>query len=193
MPTQTYKSIDELSSDTFTTPALTLLTKINIPYTKRVYGYVPHGGAAASSAALNVPYHWVIKTLIFTIRDRNQLICVLMHGDCNVDTNKLCKQLNVKKISMTPEHDAEAATGYLVGGTSPFALKHNIPVYIQKSIVDGHKDSDSHVNDIDRSKPSTVLINGGARGMLIEMTVNDIVNVLQPTIVDVAKLAKPKS
>lgn len=189
-PTQTYKSMDELNDPTFTTPALTQISAKSVPYTKRVYQYIPHGGAAASSSALNTSHHWVIKTLIFTDRTTNSPLCVLMHGDCNVDTGKLGKQIGVKKISMCAEADAEAATGYQVGGTSPFGLKTSMPIYIQRSIVEGHADSDTCVRDADRTIPKTVLINGGARGLLIEMKPKDIADVLQPTYVDVAKLSK---
>lgn len=89
---------------------------------------------------------------------------------------------------------AEEHTGYQVGGTSPFGTKTTLPIFIQRTIVEGEQaDSD----DEDQAKASAedkknegevgeIYINGGGRGFLVSLDVKDLVATLQPTLVDVA-------
>ncbi|MCG6881927.1 MAG: hypothetical protein LJE96_22630 [Deltaproteobacteria bacterium] len=65
---------------------------------------------------------------------------------------------------------AQKHTGYLVGGTSPFGLKKPLPVYMEASIKD----------------LSRVYINVGDRGLLVEISADDLIGILQPTFVNVA-------
>jgi Cys-tRNA(Pro) deacylase len=67
---------------------------------------------------------------------------------------------------------AHKHTGYLVGGTSPFATRKAMPVYMERSIA-----------DLDH-----VYINGGRRGFLVSLSPADVVRVLSATLVDAALL-----
>ena len=61
------------------TPALRILDAAKVAYTVHQYDYVERGGTAASSAALGVDEHSVVKTLIFETEARAPVV-VCQHG-----------------------------------------------------------------------------------------------------------------
>jgi Cys-tRNA(Pro) deacylase len=151
------------------TMAIRALRAAKIEFVPHLYTYVPQGGTRASSEALGVDEHAVIKTLIME-DDRKQPLCVLMHGDREVSTKQLARVVGAKTISPCAPEVADRHSGYQVGGTSPFGLKRTMPIYMQQSIVDLPR----------------IFINGGARGFLVEIDPKDAQRVLAPTLVDVA-------
>ena len=76
-----------------------------------------------------------------------------MHGDREVSTKNLARQIGAKTVTPCAPEVAQKHTGYLVGGTSPFGTRKSLPVYLERSII-----------DLDR-----IYINGGARGFLVSM------------------------
>ena len=93
------------------------------------------GGTAHSSSLLGVQEHAIIKTLIME-DDQQRPLCILMHGDCKVNTKALAKFCEVRKIRPCAIEQAEKLTGYKVGGTSPFAMRKTMPLYVEQSIFD---------------------------------------------------------
>jgi Cys-tRNA(Pro) deacylase len=151
------------------TPAVRLLRQKKVPFIGRLYTYEEHGGTAVCARELGVDEHAVIKTLIMQ-DDRGEPLVVLMHGDRQVSTKALARTIGVKQINPCDPSTANRHTGYLVGGTSPFGTRRNLPVYMEETIL---------------SLP-IVYINGGKRGFLLEMTPQDVRQVLQPTLVQAA-------
>ena len=96
--------------------------------------------------------HSVIKTIVLTDECKNGLI-VLMHGDRQISTRNLARQLGRKHIEAAAPAQANRWTGYLVGGTSPFGCKSPLPVYVERSILD----------------LPLIYINGGKRGFLVSL------------------------
>ena len=142
-----------------------------VAYTEHEYRYVEHGGTAAAASALGVPEHAVVKTLVMEDERGNGLI-VLMHGDREVSTKELARFLNVKTISPSSPEQAARRTGYIVGGTSPFGTRTDLPVYAEGTIF---------------TLPR-VFINGGRRGFLLSINPSDIRRALALTEVSVAIL-----
>ena len=138
-------------------------------FTEHPYTYEDRGGTHASAHALGVDEHIVIKTLVMEDEEQRPMI-VLMHGDREVSTKNLARQMACKTVVPCRPDVAQKHTGYLVGGTSPFGTRKALPVYLERSIL-----------DLDR-----VYINGGARGFLVSLAPSDLVRVLVPTLVDVA-------
>lgn len=151
------------------TPAVHFLRKHDIAFTEHPYRYEEHGGTRVSARALGVDEHTVIKTLVMEDEQRHPLI-VLMHGDREVSTKQLARQAGKKIITPCDPAVAQKHTGYMVGGTSPFGTRKDLPVYMERSIL-----------ALDR-----VFINGGRRGFLVSLAPADIQHVLQATAVDVA-------
>ena len=151
------------------TPAIHQLKQHRVPFTEHEYRYEDRGGTAASSRALGVDEHLVIKTLVME-DERKQPLIVLMHGDREVSTKNLARQAGRKTITACAPDVAQKHTGYLVGGTSPFGTRRSMPVFMERTIA-----------DLER-----IYINGGRRGFLIALAPADLIRVLSPALVDAA-------
>lgn len=132
------------------TPATQLLRKSGVIFTEHPYDYEERGGSAVSARQLGIDEHCVVKTLVMQ-NDARQPLIVLMHGDCTVSTKNLARQIASKSITPCSSDMAQRHSGYQVGGTSPFATKKMMPIYVEKSVLDLPK----------------IYINGGRRGYLI--------------------------
>ena len=132
------------------TPATQLLKANQIAFTEHPYEYVEHGGAEHSAKVLQMDPFAVVKTLVMQDHSAKPLL-VLMHGNRVVSTKNLARQIGVKSVQACKPDVANRHSGYLVGGTSPFATRKTMPVYIEESILTLPK----------------ILINGGRRGYLI--------------------------
>lgn len=151
------------------TMAVRVLRAAEVPFEPHLYAWQAHGGTAASAEALGVDEHAVIKTLIFETETRDPL-CILMHGDNEVSTKNLAREIGTKTVAPCSPEVADRHSGYQVGGTSPFGLRRAMPVYMQQTIL---------------ALPR-IYINGGARGFLIAIDPRDVERVLSPTLVEVA-------
>jgi Cys-tRNA(Pro) deacylase len=149
--------------------AIPFLKKHDVAFTEHEYRYEDRGGTAVSSRELGVDEHAVIKTLVMEDENKKPLI-VLMHGDREVSTKNLARQIGAKTVTPCAPDVAQRHTGYLVGGTSPFGTRKPLPVYMERSIA-----------DLDR-----MFVNGGRRGFLVSLAPADLIRVLEPTLVDVA-------
>jgi len=151
------------------TSAVRLLKSKGIAYSSHFYKYEERGGTAVSARELNVPEHIVIKTLVMEDDKRAPLI-VLMHGDRQVSTKSLARQIGARTISSCAPEVANKHSGYIVGGTSPFGTKKTMPVYLEGTIL-----------DLDE-----IYINGGSRGFLVSIAPKVLLSLLDPVIVEVA-------
>lgn len=153
------------------TAAVRALRAANVLFSHHLYDYQPHGGTRVSAQSLGVSEHAVIKTLVMENEQAHPLI-VLMHGDCEVATGLLAKQLGLKRVTPCDPAVATRHTGYLVGGTSPFGLKKKLPVYAQHSIFTLEK----------------IYLNGGKRGYLVGLSPTVVQQLLQPVMVDAVQV-----
>jgi Cys-tRNA(Pro) deacylase len=151
------------------TAAIRVLRHHGIHYTEHAYRYEARGGTHVSARELDVDEHAIVKTLVME-DDRKRPLIVLMHGDREVSTRELARQMGARTIAPCDPDTATKHTGYLVGGTSPFGTRKPLPVYVERSIL-----------DLER-----IYINGGRRGFLVAITSADLVRVLAPVPVDVA-------
>jgi len=149
------------------TPATHWLRAHAVAYTEHPYEYVERGGTAESARALGVDEHAVVKTLVMEDEARHPLI-VLMHGDRQVSTKNLARQIGRKRVAPCDPEVAQRHSGYQVGGTSPFGLRKPMPVYLQGSILDLPR----------------IYINGGRRGYLVGIAPAVLTEVLKAERVD---------
>jgi Cys-tRNA(Pro) deacylase len=87
-----------------------------------------------------------------------------------VSTKNLARQIGVKSVEPCAPEVANRHSGYLVGGTSPFATRKRMPVYVERSIL---------------SLPR-ICINGGRRGYLVGIDPGVCVSLLGAKPVDCA-------
>lgn len=151
------------------TPATQVLRQHQVAFTEHPYDYVEHGGSAESARQLGLDEHMVVKTLVMQNQDARPLI-VLMHGDRKVSTKNLARQIGAKHVEPCKPEVANRHSGYLVGGTSPFGTKKDMPVFIEESIL---------------SLPR-IAINGGRRGYLLQLDPQVCVRLLQAKTVQCA-------
>lgn len=150
------------------TPAIRVLREKKIEFVPYEYEYFEKGGTKQTATELNVDEHSVIKTLVMDCE--NFPFVVLMHGDKEVSTKELARQLGVKKAEPVQIETALKLTGYMFGGTSPFGTKKSMKVFVEESIMNLPK----------------IFINGGKRGFIIEINPQDMTKVLDITTVNVA-------
>lgn len=151
------------------TQAVRVLRAANVAFEAHEYAYVEKGGTATSSAALGVPEHQVIKTLVLE-DDAKEPLIVLMHGDKQVSTRNLARQIGARSVQPCKPEVADRHSGYQVGGTSPFGTRKAMKIYMERTILDLPR----------------IWINGGRRGFLVSLEPREAARVLAPVLVDVA-------
>ncbi|MFA7535290.1 MAG: aminoacyl-tRNA deacylase [Desulfuromonadales bacterium] len=150
------------------TPAIRLLRQQQVSFTPHLYAYEEKGGTAVSARELGVQEHSVVKTLIMENEIGSPLI-VLMHGDLQVSTKELARVIGAKSIGPCAPVTAQRHSGYLVGGTSPFATRKSMPVFLEETILDLPE----------------IYLNGGRRGFLVGLAPGEVLRLLKPTLVRV--------
>ncbi len=144
------------------TPATQHLRAAGVDFTEHAYDYVEHGGTAESARQLGVDEHSVVKTLVMQ-DDKAQPLIVLMHGDRQVSTKALAREIGVKSVEPCKPEVAQRHSGYLVGGTSPFGTRKAMPVLVEAGVLDLPR----------------IHINGGRRGYLVGIAPQVLVLLLQ--------------
>ena len=151
------------------TNATRLLRQAGVSCTEHLYRYEDHGGTAVSARELGVDEHAVIKTLVMEDEKGLPLI-ILMHGDREVSTKELARQIGAKSVQPCKPEVANRHSGYLVGGTSPLGTKKAMPVHAEGTIFELPK----------------IYLNGGSRGFLVGLDPKDLERILKIHRVSVA-------
>lgn len=151
------------------TPAIRALKTSRIAFSLHPYAYVDKGGTRHAARELQVAEHQVIKTLVMENEAREPLV-VLMHGDNQVSTKALARELNTKRIHPCTPDAAHKHTGYYVGGTSPLGTRKPLKVVFEASIQD--------LPDI--------YINAGKKGLLARVAPQPLLRLLNASPVHVA-------
>src|SRR5215470_12182313 len=108
-----------------------------------------------AAEAMGVTPQRVLKTLMAEVDGKP--VCVIVPSDSEVSMKKLAAAFGGKAAKMMRPADAERLTGYHVGGISPFGQKKKVPTAIEETAL-------SHAK---------VFLNGGQRGLQIEIDPND--------------------
>jgi len=151
------------------TPATRLLRERGIAYTEHLYRYEERGGTEVSARELGVDEHAVVKTLVME-DDLGEPLVVLMHGDREVSTKSLARQIGRKSVQICRPEVANRHSGYQVGGTSPLGTRKAMPVFVERTVL-----------ALER-----IWVNGGSRGFLVGVAPGDLAALLAPISVDVA-------
>ena len=151
------------------TPATRLLRESGVAYTEHLYRYEERGGTAVSARELGLDEHAVVKTLVMEDDDGTPLV-VLMHGDREVSTKALARQIGARAVRICRPEVANRHSGYQVGGTSPLGTRRKMPIYLERSVLELPR----------------LFVNGGSRGFLVGLAPADLVKLLAPTLVEVA-------
>jgi len=147
------------------TPAILALQKAGVAFTLHEYDYDPNAARIGMQAALalGVDPGRLLKTLM--AKAGSTIVCVLVPSDVEVSLKKLASAAGAKEAAMLPPADAERITGYHVGGISPFGQKKRVRVFVEQTAL-------AH---------ASIIVNGGRRGLQIELGAPDLVRVLDAT------------
>jgi len=143
------------------------LKKAGVPFETLPYRHEVRG-AGPVAQALGLPEEIVIKTIVFQAEDGSFLLA-LMGGDGTVSEKKLARVSTHKRVSSAPPRDAERITGYQVGGIGPFGLKRTLPVFLDEATA----------------KQGEIVINAGARGTMVRLATNHLMQVTDATVADI--------
>jgi Cys-tRNA(Pro)/Cys-tRNA(Cys) deacylase len=149
------------------TPATVAAARLGLAFMLHQYDYDPEAKSIGLQAAdaLGVDPARLLKTLMATA---GATVCVLVPSDREVNLKKLAAAAGAKSAAMLPALDAERVTGYRVGGISPLGQKKRVPVFFERAAL----------------MHPTVIVNGGRRGLQIEVAPGDLVRVLSATPAD---------
>ncbi len=118
-------------------------------------------GADHAAEAVGRPLETVCKTLIVEASGQSYWVAVIP-GDQRFDLRLMATAIDAEHADLANQIHAEKVTGYHVGGISPFATRRKLPVIIEESLL-----------ALDR-----ISVNGGRRGVLVEMSTEDLVRLL---------------
>ena len=145
-----------------TTRATLALDKAGVSYALHTYDYDGDAARIGLQAAqsLGADPARVLKTLMAQVDGK--AVCAVIASDREVSMKKLAAAFGGKSAQMMRPADAERMTGYHVGGISPFGQKRAIPTVVDAAAL-GH---------------GKVFVNGGQRGLQIELAPADLVAAL---------------
>jgi Cys-tRNA(Pro)/Cys-tRNA(Cys) deacylase len=145
-----------------TTRATQFLKQQGVAFALKTYDYDPDADSIglAAAAAIGAEPARVLKTLMATVDGKP--VCAVVPSDREVSMKKLAAAFAGKSAAMMKPADAERPTGYHVGGISPFGQKKRVPTVLEETAL-------AH---------ATVFLNGGQRGLQVEIDPHEILRVL---------------
>lgn len=168
------RSHPELTRPVTRTPATRALETAGVSHTVRDYSHDP--GAATetggygleAAAALDVEPDRVLKTLVVEVD--GALAVAVCPVSSRLDLKAVAAAVGGKRAVMAEPAAVQRATGYVLGGVSPFGQKRRLP-----TVVDGSA-----------TRHATVLVSAGRRGLEVEVGPEDLVRLTGAVVADVA-------
>lgn len=155
------------------TPAVRAAKKAGIQFQLHEYPHDSHASSSTlgygeeASTLLGLSPKQVFKTLLVST-NTSQLAVAIIPVSHQLNLKLVAKALDVKKVSMADPHEAEKATGYVLGGISPLGQKKRLAFVIDESI----------------NNFSAVYVSGGRRGLEIELAPSDLVRLCQAIVIN---------
>lgn len=154
------------------TPATSFLEARGIPFRAHAYRFAasdePIGEAAAR--ALGIEPARLLKCLIVRTRE-GALAAVLLAADRTLDLDAAARALGTKRVELAPLAEAERATGYVKGGISPFGQRRRLPLLLDRAAL----------------ADSTLFVNGGRRGLQLELATADLLAATDARIAELGR------
>ena len=128
-------------------------------------------GADHAAAAVGRPLEMVCKTLVVRTPARAYWTAIVP-GDQRFDTRRMAAAIGVPHADLAEPDEAEKITGYKVGGIAPFAQRRKLPTVIEESLL----------------ALETIIVNGGRRGVLVELAPSDLLKLLDAQPADLCQV-----
>jgi len=136
------------------TPAIKAVEAAGVTFALHEYDHDPAAGSYGDEAAakLGVDPARLFKTLVVSVD--GALAVALVPVSAQLDLKALGK-----RARLADRAQAHAATGYVAGGTSPLGQRRTLPAHVDASALEH----------------ATILVNGGRRGLQLELDPRDLV------------------
>jgi Cys-tRNA(Pro)/Cys-tRNA(Cys) deacylase len=136
------------------TPAERALEDAGVAFTAHEYEHDPRSRSYGDEAAakLDVDPERLFKTLVVSVDGALAVACVPVPRQLDL------KALG-KRAQLAERAQAQRATGYVSGGTSPLGQRKALPTHVDSSALE-HE---------------TILVNGGRRGLQLELDPRELV------------------
>jgi Cys-tRNA(Pro)/Cys-tRNA(Cys) deacylase len=150
------------------TPAVTAAERAGIPFSLHEYEHDPRSASYGAEAAekLEVDPARLFKTLVVSVDGELAVACVPVPA-------KLDLKALGKRAQLADKSDAQSATGYVSGGTSPLGQRKQLPTHVDASALE-HE---------------TVLVNAGRRGLQMELDPRDLIRLTGARVHPIASSA----
>lgn len=141
------------------TPALVALHRAGVEVTAHAYEHDPRAQSYGQEAAdvLGLDPARVFKTLMIDLDGELAVAVVPVSG--TLDLKRAAAALGAKRAHLADAAAAQRATGYVLGGISPFGQKRAHRTVVDESALT-HR---------------TIFVSGGRRGLDLEVTPQDLV------------------
>ena len=136
------------------TPAVSVLQRAGVAFALHEY---EHDASVRSFgdeavAKLGWPAERVFKTLVVSVDGELHVACLPVSAQLDL-------KLLGKRVKLADKEQASRSTGYVTGGTSPLGQRRQLPTHVDASALE-HE---------------TILVNGGRRGLQVELDPGDLV------------------
>jgi Cys-tRNA(Pro)/Cys-tRNA(Cys) deacylase len=149
------------------TPALVDPRLVGTRYTVHRHG--PVDSLEEAAALRGVEPSAIVKTIVVR-RNDDDYAFILVPGDRVIDWPKLRNHLGQRRLSMPDAEEALAVTGYVRGTITPFGSTNPWAVTADEALVG-----------------TIVSIGGGAPGVSLTMSGDDVIQALAADVADVTK------
>jgi Cys-tRNA(Pro)/Cys-tRNA(Cys) deacylase len=138
-----------------------VVEEAGVPFALHEYEHDPAAASYGEEAAakLDVEPERLFKTLVVSIDGALAVACVPVPRQLDL------KALG-KRAALADKGHAQRVTGYVSGGTSPLGQRRRLPTHLDASALE-HE---------------TILVNGGRRGLQIELDPRDLVRLTAATV-----------
>lgn len=159
---------------TGSTPAIAQLENAGAVFDTVEYNHssddMDKGYGIEGATKLGLDPHHVFKTLLAD--SGSELIVGIVPVSGHLDLKKLASAAHVKKLEMADPQKAQRATGYVVGGISPFGQKIKHRTFLDSSALE----------------LPTVLVSGGKRGFDVIVSPQVLLDVLNSSAAPIGKV-----
>lgn len=164
--------IRKVARSTGSTPATKALQQVRIDFRLHSYDFDPGDLGIGEQAAMSLGIEpaCLFKTLMVMI-DGQRPAMALTPVAAETRLKALAAALGGKRASMATTAEAERLSGYVKGGISPFGQRQELAAVIDRSV----------------EEHDTVFVNGGRRGLQIELKPRDLINALGALLADLAR------
>lgn len=160
------------------TPAIDALRRAGVRFEVLAYDAPEHHGrdrddrpsyGEEAAEALGIDPARMFKTLIVSADSR--LVMALVPVGRELDLKRLAAAAGARRAVLAEPVSAERATGYVVGGISPFGGRRELPTFV----------------DVSAGDHDTVYVSAGRRGLQLALAPDDLVRRTRATLVAIAR------